>query len=164
MAVESAGLLVYKQASGECLVFLAHPGGPFWAKRDDGAWSIPKGEFTADEEPLAAAKREFQEEIGQAIDGQFTALPPCRLPSRKIVHAFAIEGDVDANAVMSNEFELEWPPKSGRRQRFPEIDRGAWFTLAEARRKIQPGQKPLLDALFQLLDRPKSPAAPIAPA
>jgi predicted NUDIX family NTP pyrophosphohydrolase len=151
MALESAGLLVYRRVESELFVFLAHPGGPFWAKRDDGAWSIPKGEFDASEDALTAARREFQEETGQTANGTFTPLPPCRLPRRKIVHAFAVEADVDADAVVSNHFEMEWPPKSGRRQSFPEIDRGSWFTMAEARRKLQPGQLPLLDALSGML-------------
>jgi predicted NUDIX family NTP pyrophosphohydrolase len=154
MTVESAGLLVYRRVEDGWRVFLVHPGGPFWAKRDDGAWSIPKGELNGTEDALTAAKREFREETGQDVHGSFAPLPPCRLPSRKIVHAFAVEGDVDADAVVSNAFELEWPPRSGRRQLFPEIDRGAWFAIDEAHRKIQPGQLPLLHALSALLAPP----------
>lgn len=150
MAVKSAGILVYKRAPGGLQVFLVHPGGPFWAKKDLGAWSIPKGEFDEGEDGLTAARREFLEEIGQKIDGKFIELTPCRQPSRKVVYCWAVEGDVDADNVRSNEFELEWPPKSGRKQRFPEVDRGAWFGLEEAKRHIQAGQVPMLEELAAL--------------
>lgn len=147
---QSAGILVFRRARGTLQVFLAHPGGPYWAKKDLGAWTIPKGEFES-EAPLDAAKREFAEEVGRSIDGNFTALTPVRQPSGKIVHAFAIESDIDASKTQSNTFEMEWPPHSGRKQSFPEIDRAAWFDLAEARRHIQPGQAPILDELVRLL-------------
>jgi predicted NUDIX family NTP pyrophosphohydrolase len=146
----SAGLLVYRQDATGPAVFLVHPGGPFWARKDEGAWSIPKGEFTEGENALAAARREFLEETGQAVEGRFIALSPCRQPSRKMLYIFAVEGVADEN-IRSNEFELEWPPRSGRRQRFPEVDRAAWFVLDEARRRIQPGQLPILDELTRRL-------------
>ena len=150
----SAGILVYRRRGAVPEVFLVHPGGPFWAKKDHGAWSIPKGEFPAEEDALAAALREFTEETGQTIRGEFRPLTPVRQPSRKIVHGFAVEGEVDADRVVSNEFELEWPPRSGRRQRFPEVDRGAWFTFAEARKRLQAGQVPILDELARMLGLP----------
>jgi predicted NUDIX family NTP pyrophosphohydrolase len=146
----SAGLLVYRQDVAGLQVFLVHPGGPFWARKDEGAWSIPKGELAAGEDALVAARREFLEETGQAIEGEFLELPACRQPSRKILHIFAVEGEADEN-IRSNEFELEWPPRSGRRQRFPEVDRAAWFALDEARRRIQRGQIPILEALTRRL-------------
>ena len=143
----SAALLVYKRAPGGIQVFLVHPGGPFWAKKDLGAWSIPKGEFDDSEDGLAAARREFREEVGQEIDGDFIALTPAKQRGGKMVHPWAIEGEVDEAAVRSNEFEMEWPPRSGRKARFPEIDRGQWFPIAEARRRILPAQAPILDEL-----------------
>jgi predicted NUDIX family NTP pyrophosphohydrolase len=146
---QSAGLLVYKKVAGRLLVFLVHPGGPFWAKKDLGAWSIPKGELAEGEDALAAARREFSEETGQSVDGDFRELTPCRQKGGKIVRAWALEGDAD-EAVISNMFEMEWPPKSGRRQSFPEVDRAAWFTLDEARTRINPGQLPILDELARL--------------
>ena len=147
MASKSAGILVYRRRPTGLEVFLVHPGGPFWAKKDLAAWSIPKGEFGDEEDPLSAALREFAEETGQTIEGEFLALTPVKQPSRKLVHAFAIEGEVDAEKIVSNEFELEWPPRSGRIQRFPEVDRAAWFPLAEARRRVHRGLVPLLDEL-----------------
>jgi len=147
----SAGLLLYRVRQGKPEVFIVHPGGPFWAKKDAGAWSIPKGEPGPGEDLLAAAKREFQEEIGLDIDGRFRALSPVRQPSGKVVFAWAVEGDCDANAIRSNLFEMEWPPKSGRRQEFPEVDRAAWLDLANARVKITKGQLGLLDQLERLL-------------
>ena len=151
MPRQSAGLLVHRRRQGELQVFLVHPGGPFWAKKDLGAWSIPKGEFDKTEDALAAARREFGEEVGSGIDGTFIALTPRAQPSRKIIHAWAIEGDVDEASVKSNEFEIEWPPKSGKMQRFAEVDRGAWFTIKEARRRINRGQIPFLDELTEML-------------
>jgi predicted NUDIX family NTP pyrophosphohydrolase len=156
MARQSAGLLVYRRAKNGLQVFLVHPGGPFWAKKDRGGWSIPKGEFDESEEGLAAARREFREEVGQDIGGVFIALAPRRQPSRKTIHAWAVEGEVDAEALVSNEFELEWPPRSGRMQRFPEVDAGAWFALDEAKGRIQPGQLPILEELAQLLEERRS--------
>ena len=156
MARQSAGLLVYKRAKSGLQIFLVHPGGPFWAKKDRGAWSIPKGEFAEGEEALAAACREFREEVGQDVAGPFVALTPRRQPSRKMIHAWAVEGEVDAEALVSNEFELEWPPRSGRMQRCPEVDAGAWFAFDEARGRIQPGQLPILEELAQLLEERRS--------
>lgn len=150
MTKQSAGVLVYKTVDGEVLVYLVHPGGPFWAKKDIGAWSIPKGEFADDEDGLTAARREFAEETGQIVDGRFHKLAPCRQKAGKLIHAWAVESDVN-EAVTSNAFEMEWPPKSGRKQMFPEVDRAAWFRLDEARDRINPGQRPLLDELETLL-------------
>lgn len=151
MPKQSAGLLLYRRRGEEVEVFLVHPGGPFWAGKEAHAWSIPKGEFAVDENPLQAAKREFAEETGLTLDGTFAALTPLRQPGGKIVHAWAIEGDCDAAAVKSNTFTLEWPPRSGRMQEFPEVDRAAWFALALARQRIHKGQIPLLDAVEKFL-------------
>ncbi len=146
-AKQSAGLLLYRWGDEDLEVLLAHPGGPFWAKKDIGAWSIPKGEFLDDEAPLAAARREFAEEIGARVEGEAMPLTPLKQSSRKVVHAFAIEHDLNVERISSNTFELEWPPRSGKMQAFPEVDRAAWFGLEEARRRIQPGQAPILDEL-----------------
>jgi predicted NUDIX family NTP pyrophosphohydrolase len=154
--VRSAGILVYRRQGADLEVFLVHSGGPFWAKKDLAAWSIPKGEFGDDEDPLAAALREFSEETGQTIDGEFLPLTPVKQKSRKLVHAFAVAGEVDPDRIVSNEFELEWPPRSGRVQRFPEVDRAAWFPLDEARRRIHRGLVPLLDELARKLGLPLS--------
>lgn len=150
MAKQSAGLLIYKRSDGRLFVFLVHPGGPFWAKKDTGAWSIPKGEFDDDEDALTAARREFTEETGQTVNGDFRELRPCRQKGGKIVRAWAIEADV-SETVVSNMFEMEWPPRSGRKQTFPEVDRGGWFEIGEARSRINPGQLPLLDELADFL-------------
>lgn len=149
-ANRSAGLLVYRVREGRLWVFLVHPGGPFWAKKDLGAWSIPKGELDEGEDALAAARREFTEETGQTVAGEFRELTACRQKGGKTVLAWAVEGEADEH-VVSNTFEMEWPPKSGRRQSFPEVDRGAWFALDEARQRINPGQLPLLDELARLV-------------
>jgi predicted NUDIX family NTP pyrophosphohydrolase len=147
MAVrKSAGILMYKQAVDGIRVLLVHPGGPFWAKRDLGAWSIPKGEYT-DEQPEAAARREFAEELGIELQHALRPLDEVTQKGGKLVIAFAAEGDFDVAALRSNVFEMEWPPRSGRRQSFPEIDRAEWFTLPVARQKIIDGQRPLLDRL-----------------
>jgi len=151
MPKQSAGLLLYRRKAHSHEVLLAHPGGPFWAKKDLGAWSVPKGEFAADELPLAAARREFAEEIGPAPSGEPIVLTPVKQKGGKTVHAFALEGDFDADKIVSNTFEIEWPPRSGRKQSFPEVDRTAWFDLAEARRRIQLGQLPILDELEERL-------------
>ncbi|HKX08079.1 MAG TPA: NUDIX domain-containing protein [Stellaceae bacterium] len=151
MAKVSAGLLLYRLQAGGPEVFLVHPGGPFWAKKDAGAWSIPKGEVAADEALLAAAQREFQEETGLSVAGDFRALEPVRQAGGKTVHAWAVEADCDATAVRSNSFEMEWPPRSGRKQAFPEIDRAAWLDLPAARVKVTKGQLPLLEQLERLL-------------
>jgi predicted NUDIX family NTP pyrophosphohydrolase len=147
----SAGLLLYRIRKAAIEVLLVHPGGPYWKNKDEGAWSIPKGEFLPEEDPLAAARREFFEETGVAIEGELRALKPLRQPGGKIVHAWAVEADLDPATIVSNTFEIEWPPRSGRLQSFPEIDRGAWFSLPEARRKILRGQVPLLEELAQML-------------
>jgi len=146
----SAALLVYKRAPDGIQVFLVHPGGPFWAKKDLGAWSIPKGEFDETEDGLAAARREFAEEVGQAVEGEFIALTPVKQRGGKIVHTWAVEGEVDEAAIKSNEFEMEWPPRSGRKAHFPEIDRGQWFPVAEAARRILPAQAPILEELVAM--------------
>jgi len=147
----SAGVLPYRMSGGTLEVLLVHPGGPFWAKKDRGAWSVPKGEVGPDEAPLDAALREFEEETGARADGDLMALSPVRQKGGKTVHAWAMHGDLDASAVRSNTFEMEWPPRSGRRQAFPEVDRAAWFALEEARVRILEGQVPLLDELARLL-------------
>jgi len=147
MAVRSAGILMYRWQGEELQVLLVHPGGPFWRNKDLGAWSIPKGEWEPDEDPEAAARREFAEELGVRPAGKLKALGEIRQAGGKRVAAFALEGDLDVNAIVSNEFEIEWPPRSGRKQRFPEVDRAAWFSLPLAREKMLASQRPLLDLL-----------------
>ncbi len=153
MVKKSAGLLIYRQlgtsADGELEVLLGHPGGPFWQRKDDGAWTIPKGLLEGDEEPLAAARREAAEELGLEVDGDFRWLGEYKQPGGKRVLVWAVspEAAIDPTSVGSNEFEMEWPPRSGRKQSFPEIDRADWFSLGEARRKILKGQAPMLDDL-----------------
>jgi predicted NUDIX family NTP pyrophosphohydrolase len=142
----TAGLLLYRR-HGELEVFLVHPGGPLWAKKDRGAWSLPKGEFEEGEEPLQAAKREFTEETGFFVDGEFRRLEPLKQRGGKVVHAWAIEADCDASKTRSNLFSMQWPPKSGRMQQFPEVDRAAWFTIPEARQRILPAQSGFIDQL-----------------
>ena len=151
MAKQAAGILLYKQTSHGLEVLLAHPGGPLWARKDLGAWTIPKGQFGADESALEAAKREFEEEMGSAARGDFIELGSIRQPSGKVVHAFTAESDFDAKTVKSNLFTLEWPPRSGRMGEFPEVDRAQWFSMEEARQKILKGQEPFLDRLLALL-------------
>lgn len=146
----TAGILLYRIRQGELEVFLVHPGGPFWAKKDDGAWSIPKGEVHQGDELLATAKREFLEETGSPIDGVFESLAPRKQKSGKIIHAWAVRGEIDASTVRSNTFPLEWPPRSGVTREFPEVDRGAWFDMATARKKLMPGQLGFLDELQSL--------------
>ncbi len=147
MPRRSAGLLMYRRSGGTLEVLLVHPGGPFWMKKDAGAWSIPKGEYEAGEEALEAAAREFQEETGLVARGPYTPLTPIRQQGGKVVEAWAFEGDCDAESLKSTTFSLEWPRGSGRRQEFPEVDRAGWFGLDEARRKILPAQAALLDEL-----------------
>lgn len=147
MSARSAGILLYQRVDGVLRVLLAHPGGPFWRGRDAGAWSIPKGEYADDENPLAAARREFREELGSDPPSALQPLGEIKQKSRKHVVAFAAEGDFDPAQLYGNTFEIEWPPRSGRRAAFPEIDRVAWFTLEEARRKILPAQAELLTRL-----------------
>jgi predicted NUDIX family NTP pyrophosphohydrolase len=144
----SAGILMYKRSGAELLLLLVHPGGPFWARRDVGAWSIPKGEYEEGEDPLAAARREFCEELGAEPRGEFWELGEIAQPSRKLITGWAVEGDFDPRQLKSNTFELEWPPKSGRTQSFPEVDRAEWFAPAQARRKILPGQTGFIDRLL----------------
>lgn len=142
---------MFRIRNGALEVLLVHPGGPFWAKKDDGAWSIPKGEFRAEEEPLAAARREFQEETGFPARGAFLPLTPVRQRGGKVIHAWAFAGDCDPAELRSNPFSLEWPPRSGRRRRFPEVDRAGWFTVPAALRKIVPGQRALVAELATIL-------------
>jgi predicted NUDIX family NTP pyrophosphohydrolase len=143
----SAGLLMYRERE----VFLVHPGGPFWAKKDAGAWSICKGEYTEEEPPLEAAKREFQEETGFVAAGDFLELGSVKQAGGKLVSAWAFAGDFDPAKLVSNRCQIEWPPRSGRRMEIPEVDRGEWFSLGQAREKILPSQSPFLDRLAQLL-------------
>jgi predicted NUDIX family NTP pyrophosphohydrolase len=156
----SAGVLLFRRpGSGELEVLLVHPGGPLWARRDAGAWSIPKGEYDDGEDPLAAARREFEEELGsppprgeEPVD-----LGEVRQKSGKVVRAWALAGDLDPSLISSNAFEMEWPPRSGRRQEFPEVDRAQWFGLDEARAKLNPAQAELIDRLAQALARAHAP-------
>jgi len=138
---KSAGILLYQTIENELSFFLAHPGGPFWKNKDLGAWSIPKGEFTDEEEPLAAAIREFREETGILPEGKFRELSPVKLKSGKTIYAWALEYYLDPALIVSNEFEIEWPPRSGKMQSFPEIDRAGWFVTAEALEKINEAQR-----------------------
>ncbi|HKV12872.1 MAG TPA: NUDIX domain-containing protein [Thermoanaerobaculia bacterium] len=154
MAKKSAGLLLFRETPGSLEVLLVHPGGPFWSKKDEGAWSIPKGELDEGEDPLEAAKREFEEEIGSPVQGEAIPLRPLKQPSGKIVHAWAVRGDFDPDLLKSVTFPLEWPPKSGRIQEFPEVDRAAWFSLETARQKILKGQAGFLDQLQEILSTP----------
>jgi len=151
---KSAGLLLYKRRGGVLEVFLVHPGGPFWEKKDDGSWSIPKGEYPLGADALQAAKREFTEETSFTVEGVFVPLTPLKQPSGKLVSAWAMEADVDPAKLSSNTFRMEWPPRSGIQQEFPEVDRGAWLDLQTARRKLVPGQVPFLTELESLLARP----------
>jgi predicted NUDIX family NTP pyrophosphohydrolase len=151
MAKKSAGLLLFRKVDDSVEVFLVHPGGPFWAKKDDGAWSIPKGEIAEGEDALQAAKREFREETGCEVKGTFEALKPVRQAGGKIVYAWIVEGDIDSSAIRSNNFSMEWPPGSKKIREFPEVDRGGWYELAMARNKILPSQSPFLDELLKKL-------------
>jgi predicted NUDIX family NTP pyrophosphohydrolase len=148
----SAGILMYRWTAPGLEVLLVHPGGPFWRNKDDGAWSIPKGEMDEDANAAIAAHREFTEETGCALSGPLEPLGEIRQRGGKRVTAFAVEGDLDVDAVKSNTFEMEWPPKTGRMQTFPEIDRASWFDLPAAHVKILESQRPLLDRLFELLN------------
>lgn len=153
MAKLSAGILMYRGEGPLLEVLLVHPGGPFWAKKVEGAWSIPKGEYEAGENPLEVAKREFAEELGAAPPpGNYRALGDIGQPSGKLVTAFAVAGDFDPARLKSNHFEMEWPPKSGKMQSFPEVDRAAWFGIDEARMKMLPGQAPFIDRLLASLE------------
>jgi predicted NUDIX family NTP pyrophosphohydrolase len=147
MRAESAGIVLYRRAGAQLEVLLVHPGGPFWRAKDAGAWTIPKGEIQPGEEALAAAIRELREETGVAVDGPFIALGPISQKAGKRVTAFACEGDCDAAAIVSNTFSMEWPPRSGRTQEYPEVDRAEWFTVEAAREKINAAQFALLEEL-----------------
>jgi predicted NUDIX family NTP pyrophosphohydrolase len=151
MVKMSAGLVMYRKTRGRVEVFLVHPGGPFWAKKDLGAWSIPKGEPKADEELLAVARREFREETGIEPRGTLRPLKPVKQAGGKVVRAWAFEGDADPSAIRSNKFSMEWPPGSGREKTFPEVDRAAWFEMDEAKTKITKGQVGLLNELQAML-------------
>jgi len=152
MPKRSAGILMYRRGPRGLEVLLVHPGGPFWAKKDLGAWSIPKGEYDGDEEPLAVAVREFEEETGLRPSGEFRPLGEIVQAGRKVVTAFAVEGDFDPTGLTSNTFELEWPPRSGRKATFPEVDRAAWFAPEQAREKILPAQRELIARLLGAID------------
>ena len=149
---QSAGLLLYRLKANVTEVLLVHPGGPFWKNKDEGAWSIPKGEFSAGEDGLEAAKRELHEETGYQLNGNFIALTPVKQRGGKTVHAWALEADLDTSQVKSNTFEMEWPPRSGKKQEFPEIDKAEWFQIPEARQKINPSQAALIDELLLKLN------------
>jgi predicted NUDIX family NTP pyrophosphohydrolase len=151
MGKKSAGLVMYRFRDSQLEVLLVHPGGPFWEKKDDGAWSIPKGEYNDDEEPLSVAKREFKEETGYEAHGDFLPLHPIKQPSRKVVTAWAFEGDCDARTVKSNTFTMEWPPHSGKQAEFPEIDRARWFLINRAKKKLLRGQIGFIEELCELL-------------
>lgn len=152
MAKKSAGILVYRFHSDEWQMFLVHPGGPFYAKKDAGCWTIPKGEFEDGEEPLVAAKREFTEETGFELKGEFVALTPFKQKGGKTIYAWAHKNDFDAGSLRSNMFEIKWPPGSGRMASFPEIDRGAWFGITMTLEKILEAQKVMIEELRTLLD------------
>jgi predicted NUDIX family NTP pyrophosphohydrolase len=147
---QSAGILLYRQSGPKPEVLLVHPGGPFWQAREEGAWTIPKGEFT-EEEPLEAARREFKEETGFSVEGPFHPLGAVRQKAGKQVHAWAAEGDLDAALIRSNTFRAEWPYKSGKWQQYPEVDKGGWFSLEAARLLINPAQQAFLDRLLEWL-------------
>ena len=149
----SAGLLVYRIRNGTLEVLLAHPGGPYFRKKDEGAWTVPKGELDPGENMLQAAQREFQEEVGLCPTGPFLPLSPIQQKGGKIVHAWACEGDLDPSAAVSNTFSIEWPPHSGKLQEFPEVDKVEWFNLEAARKKIKSKQRPLLDELERIVAR-----------
>ena len=153
----SAGLLLYRRKAKDFEVFLVHPGGPFWRNKDDGAWTVPKGLIEPGEDPLAAARREFSEETGFAPNGDFVELGTFKQPGGKHVLVWAVEGDCNPAKLISNEFEMEWPPRSGKRQRFPEVDRGGWFSIDDAREKMLIGQRPMLDAFLKTRARKRAP-------
>jgi predicted NUDIX family NTP pyrophosphohydrolase len=153
MPKQSAGLLMYRLRDRRIEIFLVHPGGPFWAKKDLGAWSIPKGEYAEGENPLDAARREFTEETGFAAEGNFVDLGTVKQAGGKIVSVWAVEGDCDPAKLRSNMCMIEWPPRSGRKIEIPEVDRGAWFTVEEARERILKSQEPIIDLLLERLNR-----------
>lgn len=149
---KASGILLFRNLGKEIEFFLVHPGGPFWKNKDAGSWSIPKGEFDDDEEPLRAAQREFEEETGVAIKGTFIELKPVKQKSGKMVYAWACEGDIDHTIIRSNTIKIEWPPRTGRFIEIPEVDRGGWFNYESAKQKMIPGQVPILEELRQLLE------------
>jgi predicted NUDIX family NTP pyrophosphohydrolase len=152
MKKQSAGILLFRRTTASAEVLLGHPGGPFWRNKDKGAWSVPKGEYEADEEPLVAACREFQEETGQAVpDGERIDLGEMKRKDGKVIHVWAIEGAIDEQHIMSNMFEIEWPPKTGQMQSFPEIDRAAWYGLNQAPMKMHQGQGVFIERLAEHL-------------
>ena len=151
MPKQAAGILLFRRGLTGLEVLLAHPGGPLWTRKDYGAWTLPKGQFTGGEAPLDAAKREFEEEMGSKPTGDFVPLGTVKQPSGKVIHAWAAESDFDARTVKSNLFSMEWPPRSGMTGEFPEVDRAGWFSIEEARHKILKGQAPFLDRLLALL-------------
>ena len=153
---KSAGILLYRLINDTTEVLLVHPGGPFWTKKDLGAWSIPKGEFDEDENPLDAAKREMEEETGIKVSGEFIELTPLKQKSGKVVYAWGLQKDIDPEQIKSNHFEIEWPPKSGKKKSFPEIDKAAWYKLDEAKQKIIEGQSPFIAELKMKLDAGRS--------
>ena len=146
----SAGLALFRRAPDGIEMLLVHPGGPVWKNRDDGAWSFPKGEFSEGEDPLTVARRELAEETGCAADGEFMPLGTVKQAGGKVVHLWAVEGDCDASAIRSNTFTMEWPPRSGRRQSFPEVDRAGWFGAGDARRKLLESQRAFVDRLLEV--------------
>ncbi|WPU96761.1 NUDIX domain-containing protein [Mucilaginibacter sabulilitoris] len=150
MPKQSAGILLYRKKEARMQIFLVHPGGPFFKNKDDGSWSIPKGEFIEGDDPLAAAKREFEEETGETIAGEFIPLNPIRQKGGKTVQAWAVEGDIDHASIKSNHFEIEWPPRSGKQQSFPEIDRADWFDIDIAKVKINSAQAGFIEELVGL--------------
>jgi predicted NUDIX family NTP pyrophosphohydrolase len=151
MANQSAGILLYRIKDNELQLFLVHPGGPFWQKKDLGAWTIPKGEFNDTEEALTAAKREFEEETGAVPSGDFIELSPVKQKAGKLIYAWAVEGDIDASLISSNSFRIEWPPKSGKWKEFPEVDKAEWFDEDKAKEKINPAQTSFIDELLRKL-------------
>jgi predicted NUDIX family NTP pyrophosphohydrolase len=157
MPKRSAGILLYRRIGPAAEVLLVHPGGPFWARKDEGAWSIPKGEYSPGEDPLAAARRELAEETGASPEGPFLALGSFRQSAAKSVEVWAVEGDFDPAALVSNTFMTEWPPRSGQMRQFPEVDRAQWFTPGEAVRRIIRGQAPILAALHAKLGVAEGP-------
>jgi predicted NUDIX family NTP pyrophosphohydrolase len=151
MANQSAGILLFRRKNDGVDFFLVHPGGPFWQKKDIGAWTIPKGEFDGNEEALEAAKREFREETGVTLSGNFIELTPVKQKAGKLIYAWALEKDLDSTSITSNSFKIEWPPKSGRFREYPEVDKAEWFSEHEAKEKINPAQVGLVDELMQRL-------------
>jgi len=149
----SAGILMYRLKEGRLEVLLVHPGGPFWARKDKGAWSIPKGIIDEGEDDLEAAKREFEEETGFSVSGRFIPLGEQRIKSGKVIRAWAVEGEIDTSRIRSNTFQMEWPPRSGRMREFPEIDRAEWFDVQQAKERINPGQIGFIKELEKVIKR-----------